>query len=173
MIPSMKRHTLVASLAAIALVFCAPSLVEAKRIVSDYTLRLHIYGTSWMHNQFGYHGVGRGNLFDGQGVPHGVEFTYDCEDHLMGSSGNEAYPAKWKKQDREIEVIFGEIGSRPDQFQACGFKVALKKYVFYSHDHDITTESPQEFMAKHQSQTPTVGAAGADDVPVSANAHPY
>jgi hypothetical protein len=172
MIPSMKRHTLVASLAAIALILCVPSLVEGKRLLSDYTLRLHIYGSNWMHNSMGYHGFGRANLFDEQGVPHGVEFTYDCDDHLMGSSGNEAYPARWKKPGREVEVIFGEIGAKSDQFQACDFKIALKTYVFYSHAHDITTETAQDFMANHKSQTPTVGAPTADDIPVSANPHP-
>jgi hypothetical protein len=156
------------------LFLCVPTLVEAKRNIADYALRVHIYGTNWNHNSWGYHAFGRANLFDEQGVPHGVEFTYDCADHLMGSSGNESYPAKWKKPGQSIEVVFGEIGSNPDSFQACEFKVAMKAYVFYSHDHGISTETPDEFLAKHQSQTPAVGPAIPQDVPVSANPHhPY
>jgi hypothetical protein len=167
----MNCHRFVATMAVLTLFLCVPTMVEAKRDLGDYTLRVHIYETSHSHNRWGYHAVGRANLFDEQGVPHGVEFTYDCQDHLMGSSGNEAYPAKWKKPDQSLEVVFGEIGSNPDSFQACEFKVAMKAYVFYSHDHEISTEKPEEFLAKHKSQTPTVGPAIAEDVPVSANPH--
>jgi len=49
-----------------------------------------------------------------------------------------------------------------------------KTYVFYSHEREISTESAQEFMARNKSQTPTIGAPSAADVPVSANSHnPY
>jgi hypothetical protein len=89
----------------------------------------------------------------------------------MGSSGNEAYPAKWKKPNQSIEVVFGEIGQKPDEFHACEVKVAMKAYVFYSHDHEVTTESAQDFMARRKGQTPTAGPANPDDVPVSANPH--
>jgi len=143
-------------------------------MISDYTLRLHIYGTNWNHNATGYHGFGRANLFDEQGVPHGVEFTYDCGDHLMASNANEAYPARWKKPDRELEVIFGEIGAKPDQFHDCDFKVAEKSFVFFRRQGEVATESAQDFMTNHKSQIPTVGAAAPGDVPVSANPHnPY
>ncbi len=170
----MSRHRLTTTMVVLMLFLCVPTLVEAKRNIADYALRVHIYGTNWNHNGWGYHAFGRANLFDEQGVPHGVEFTYDCADHLMGSSGNEAYPAKWKKPGQSIEVVFGEIGSNPDSFQACEFKVAMKNYVFYSAQHEVSTESAQEFMAKHKSQTPTTGAASPADVPVSANPHnPY
>ena len=71
-------------------------------------------------------------------------------------------------------MIFGEIGANPNSFQECEFKVAIKPYVFYSREHAISTETAQEFLAKHKSQTPTVGPATPADVPVSANPHnPY
>jgi hypothetical protein len=130
-------------------------------------LRIHIYDTHWNHNGWGYHAYGRANLFDEQGVPHGVEFTYDCGDHLMGSNGNEAYPARWKKQGLSVDVVFGEIGANPDSFHDCEFKVAEKKFVFYRNG----TESAQEFMAKHRDEAPATGPATQGDVPVSANQH--
>jgi hypothetical protein len=168
----MKDNRFVLTLAAVALL-CAPGVVMAKRSLSDYPLRLHIYQTNWNHNQWGYHAFGRANLFDEQGVPHGVEFTYDCGDHLMASNGNEAYPAKWKKPGQSTEVIFGEIGQKPDQFRACEFKLAVKSFVFYRHNGALDTESAQEFMAKHSNQAPPTGAAASTDVPVSANPHPH
>ncbi|HEY1766333.1 MAG TPA: hypothetical protein VGG26_01685 [Terracidiphilus sp.] len=157
----------------IVAVLCVPALLPAKRSLSDYPLRVHIYQTHWNHNGWGYHAFGRANVFDEHGVPHGAEFTYDCADHLMASSANEAYPAKWKKQDQSVEVIFGEIGQKPDQFHACEFKLALKPFVFYRHNGGLDTESAQEFTAKHANQAPQSGAATPADVPVSANPHSY
>jgi hypothetical protein len=167
------NHKRFALLLAVIAVVCAPAVLLAKRNLSDYPLRMHIYQTNWNHNGWGYHAYGRANLFDEQGVPHGVEYTYDCEDHLMASNSNEAYPAKWKKQGQSVEVIFGEIGQKPDQFHACEFKLALKSYVFYRHNGGLDTETAQEFMAKHSNQAPSVGAATSADVPVSANPHSY
>jgi hypothetical protein len=165
----MKLKSPVAALAALTVFLGAPSIVEAKRNIADYTLHLHIYSTNWSHNSFGYHGFGRANLFDEKSVPHGVEFTYDCEDHLMASDGNEAYPAKWKKPGQSMEVIFGEIGQKPDEFHACEFKVAEKPYVFYRNAQGLQTESAQEFLdyaAKHNNN-----GIPSTDVPVSATPH--
>ncbi len=161
----MKGNRFTTSLAVLAVLLCAPAIAGAKRNLADYTLRLHIFETSWNHNGFGYHGYGRANLFDEKGVPHGVEFTYDCDDHLMYSNGNEAYPAKWKKPDQSMEVIFGEIGQKPDQFHACDFKVAEKSFVFYRHNGRLDTESAQDYMAMHKNDAPSA------DVPVSGTPH--
>jgi len=115
---------------------------------------------------------GRANLFDEHGAPHGVEYTYDCSDHLMASNGNEGYPAKWKKSGQSIEVIFGEIGQKPDEFHACDFKLAMKPFVFYRHNGGLDTESAQDFVAKNSNEAPPTGAAASTDVPVSANPRP-
>jgi hypothetical protein len=168
----MKNKGPVLFLAVVA-VMCAPAVLVAKRMLSDYQMRIHIYQTNWNHNSYGYHAYGRANLFDEKGQPQGVEFTYDCQDHLMASNANEAYPAKWKKPGQSVEVIFGEIGQKPDEFHACEFKVAQKTFVFYRHNGGLDTESPQDFLAKHANQAPTSGSATATDVPVSANPHSY
>ncbi len=164
-----NRRALFLFLVTVLVLVCVPAILLAKRSLSDYPMRLHIYQTNWSHNGSGYHGYGRANLFDEQGAPHGVEYTYDCDDHLMASNGNEAYPAKWKKQGQSVEVIFGEIGQKPDQFHACDFKVALKSFVFFRHNGELDTGTPEELLAKHSNQTPSTGPAAATDVPVSAN----
>lgn len=169
--PRMKNNRFALVLAFLA-VLCAPTVLMAKRKLSDYPLRLHIYQTSWSHNAYGYHAFGRANLFDENGAPHGVEYTYDCADHLMASNGNEAYPAKWKKSGQSVEVIFGEIGQKPDDFHACDFKLAMKSFVFYRRNGGLDTESASDFMAKNSNQAPPTGAAAATDVPVSANPRP-
>lgn len=169
----MKNFRLAASLGTLAVLLCVPASVLAKKLLSDYPMRLHIYETHWNHNGWGYHAFGRANLFDEQGVPHGVEFTYDCGDHLMASSGSEAYPAKWKKQGLSVDVVFGEIGANPNSFHDCEFKVSQKQFVYYYDRGGMGTESAQEFLAKHPKQVPSVGPATQADVPVSANPHSF
>jgi hypothetical protein len=167
----MKASRFAVPLGALALLLCVPVSLLAKKTLSDYSMRIHIYQTHWNHNSWGFHAFGRANLFDEQGVPHGVEFTYDCVDHLMASSGNEAYPAKWKKQGQSVDVVFGEIGANPGSFHHCEFKVAEKQFVFYHNQGELGTESAQEFMSKDRNQAPTVGGATAASVPASANPH--
>lgn len=170
----MSASPLRRSLAVLAVLFCVPALLLAKTSLTEYNLRLHIYETHWNQDRFGIHAFGRANLFDQQGQPHGVEFTYNCDYHLMASSRNEAYPARWKKQDQSIDVVFGEIGASPGSYHNCEFKVSEKPFVFFRGGGELGTESPQEFLAKHPNQAPTTGAATPADVPDAANPHrPY
>lgn len=148
---------------------CIPLRLEAKRELADYPLRLRILGSNWNHNGYGYHAFGRANLFDDHGTPRAVEFTYDCADHLMASSGTESYPAKWKKPGQTLEVIFGQIGDKPNSFHSCEFKVAEKNFVFFRHNGEVGTESVQDFIANHNNQGAKVGTPAPDEVPVSAN----
>src|SRR5580658_4296817 len=165
----MRASTFSRLLGFLLVLLCVPVFMGAKKLISDYHMRMHIYETHWSHSRYGYHAYGRANLFDEQGMPHGVEFTYDCDDHLMGSNGNEAYPAKWKKQGQSVDVVFGEIGSNPNSIHDCEFKIAEKPFVYYRNRGELGTESAQEFMAKNQKETPTVGAATEADVPRAAN----
>lgn len=157
----------------LAVLLGVPLVILAKKSLSDYQMRLHIYETHWHHNASGFHAFGRANLFDEKGLPHGVEFTYDCGDHLMASSGNEAYPAMWKKPNQSIDVVFGEIGSNPSSLHDCEFKISEKPFVYYRSRGELGTASAQEFMANHQNQVPSVGAATLADVPRSANRPGY
>ena len=167
----MKRKCLVAVLVALSVFLGAPSVASAKRNLADYSLRIHIYGTNWHTDRWGYHAFGRANLFDDKGVPHGVEYTYDCSEHMMASDGNEAYPAKWKKPGQSVEVVFGEIGASPDSLHACEMKISEKSFVYYRHAGGVGTETAQEFMEHHKGQIPSVGASKPEDVPGSANSH--
>ena len=124
---------------AVSMILCAPMLMGESKSSADYPLRIRIYSKDAVNAYFyttvqEQKGEGRSNLFEGDDV-HGVDFNYSCSEKLPNSFGYETYPAKWKKPGQSIEVVFGEIGSNPDSFQACEFKVAMKSYVFYSHEH--------------------------------------
>jgi hypothetical protein len=165
----MRSPKFVIPLGVLAVLLFVPVSILAKKLLSDFNMRLHIYQTHWNQNRYGVHAFGRANLFDEKGIPHGVEFTYDCAYHLMASNANESYPAVWKKRGQSIDVAFGEIGSNPNSFHDCEFKIAEKPFVWYQNRGELGTESAQDFLAKRQKQTPTVGAATEADVPKSAN----
>lgn len=167
----MKNRRFVTAFAMFAVVLCVPGVVLAKYSLADYGMRIQILQTQWNHNGWGYHAFGRANLFDEHGTPVGVEFTYDCPYHLMASAKNEAYPAKWKKPNQSVEVVFGQIGAKPDSYHDCEFKIAPKQFVFVRRQNGLDTETAQEYQARDARLTPTTGPATSADVPVSANDH--
>lgn len=161
-----------ALLAVLAVFLCVPVLMGSKKNLADYTLRIHLYDSHWTRDRGGFHAYGRANLFDENGMPHAVDYLYDCEDHLMAQRGIEAYPAKWKKPAQTIDVLFGEIGQKPDEFHNCEFKVAQKSFAYFADRGGLNTESPQEFVTNHASQAPPHGPITPDDIPRSANPNP-
>jgi hypothetical protein len=72
-----------------------------------------------------------------------------------------------------MDVIFGEIGQKPDQFHRCEFKVAPKSFVYFRTRNGVDTETAKDFLANHLKEAPTHGIPSADDIPRSANPQPY
>ena len=122
---------------------------------ADYPLRIHVYGrnqTTFYHGRVEEEakGEGRANLFSDDGV-RGVDFTFDCDQKLRASMGPDAYPAKWKKPGQELVVLMPVFG-RSGQYFTCRFKTDVKDFVYFVHNHQLATESPdrfKEWMAKH------------------------
>lgn len=168
----MNDRRFSATLAVLAVFLCVPVLMGSKKNLADYTLRIHLYDSHWTRDRGGFHAYGRANLYDESGMPHAVDYLYDCDDHMMAEPGNEAYPARWKKPAQSIEVIYGEIGQRPDDFHTCEFKISEKSFVYFRANGGLNTESPQDFMTHHAAQAPPRGPLTPDDIPHSANPNP-
>ncbi len=123
---------------------------------ADYPLRLHIIGVSQMtfyHNRMTdeVRGDGRGNLFE-NGMARGVDFSYDCSDKIKPSFGFETYPAKWKKQGKELVVLFPVFGKTGAYF-TCTIKTDVKDYTYVRmRDGRIGSDTPERYkdwMQKH------------------------
>lgn len=125
---------------------------------ADYPLRVHIFQFNSHSHYYGptrtldvVDGEGRANLYE-NGEPHGFDFSYRCEERLRGSAGFETYPARWKKQQRTLEVLLPQFG-KPGSFDACEMKVEMKDTAYYRHNGSLDEESParfKEWMQKHQ-----------------------
>jgi len=132
------------------------------RNAADYPLRVHIFqynahshyyrtGSMGPSSLDEVDGEGRANLYE-NGAPRGFDFSYRCSDRLRGSPGYETFPARWKKQDREIEVLLPEFG-KPGEMESCGLKVLMKETAYYRHDgglDEVPIAKFKDWMDKHQ-----------------------
>jgi hypothetical protein len=133
----------------------------ARHNAADYPLRVHINQFNSYSHYWGYgntqnldvvDGEGRANLFE-NGEPRGFDFKYRCGERLRGSAGHETYPARWKKQDKVLEILLPQFG-KPGAYDACDLEVIMKENTVYVRTNGVLHEEPaakyKEWMVKHQ-----------------------
>ena len=124
---------------------------------ADYPLRVHVFQFN-SHSHY-YHqaldvvdGEGRANLYE-NGQPRGFDFSYRCSDRLRTSAGYETYLARWKKQDRTLEILLPQFG-KPGAMDGCELKVEMKESMAYYKHNGLLNEEPaavfKQWMDKHQ-----------------------
>jgi hypothetical protein len=124
---------------------------------ADYPLRLHIFGRS--QTSFYYsrarsldetQGEGRANLYE-NGEARGIDFNYRCDYKVRASFGYETYPARWKKQGKQLVVlmpVFGQAG----KFFTCDFNADVKDFAYASGKEGLRSEPVAQFklwMQRH------------------------
>jgi hypothetical protein len=158
------RRVLFLTLSGFAVCALLSTAVLAARNLAEYPLRVHIYrfnSYSHYYRGGGYGGItsldvvdgeGRANLFE-NGEPRGFDFQYRCGERLRGNPGFETYPAKWKKQGKELEVLLPQFG-KPDSYDSCDLVVLMKSDTVYRSSNGLLREEPaakyKEWMVKHQ-----------------------
>ncbi|MGB7266013.1 MAG: hypothetical protein WBC92_10910 [Terracidiphilus sp.] len=130
---------------------------------AGYPLRVHIFqfnGYSHYYRPGGgvsssldeVDGEGRANLYE-NGQPRGFDFSYACSERLMVSPGFETYLARWKKANREVEILLPVMGGKPGEMNSCDLKVMMKDTV-YVRNNGLVGEAPaakfKDWMDKHQ-----------------------
>ena len=97
------------------------------RILERNVARTRIAARSW----------GRADIYDGQSVQ-GFDYQTDCNILVMTSRGDERFSARWKKQDKELEMLVTRIGaSKPEK---CVVKANLQPFVYEFESGAIATE---------------------------------
>lgn len=146
---------------------------------ADYPLRLHIFGRS--QTSFYYsrarsldetQGDGRANLYE-NGEARGLDFNYRCDYKVRSSFGYETYPARWKKQGRQLVVllpVFGQAG----KFFTCDFNTDMKDFAYANGKEGLRSEPVAQFKLwmqrhdydpEHGKDVPVRG--GADQGPMA------
>lgn len=133
----------------ISVLICLPLCADSKN-PADYRLRLHILtstGTTFYWNRAVEQakGDGRATLFEG-GEPRGVDFSFDCAQKIKPSFGFETYPARWKKKNEELLVLFPVFG-RSHAYFTCVLKTQLKDYVYYVRNGQLDSQTAAQFKA--------------------------
>lgn len=134
----------------VCLLFSAAALNAESKNPADYPLRIHIFGHSQTTFYYGRSldeskGEGRANLFE-NGEARGIDYSFDCSEKLKASFGYETYPAKWKKQNQELTVLFPVFG-RSNAYFTCNLKTQVKDYAYVTHNGRMTSEPTAEFKA--------------------------
>jgi hypothetical protein len=89
----------------------------------DYPLKLHFLDGEAGVSGFSSVGVGSGNLLGEHSV--GFDYTYKCDQGFEQTPDPEAfYQGKWKKQDKEIEILTKEPFS--DKTHKCKLDVGMR-----------------------------------------------
>ena len=97
-------------------------------------------------------GMGAADLFE-NGQPQGFQFSYSCIGGMKPSSGYGAYPARWKKQGKTLEILLPETG-KPWNLLACELHAQLRPTLaFYWRNGVLAEESAavlKAWMVKHK-----------------------
>ncbi|MGO4211776.1 hypothetical protein AB4Y89_21220 [Terriglobus sp. 2YAB30_2] len=161
--------------------FASISVLAESKNPADYPLRVHVYPHQKVHFYNGTteeesKGEGIANLYE-NGMPHGVEFTFDCSQNVKGNSGFETYPAKWKKPNQEL-VVLVPVFAKTNAYFTCNFKTSVKDEV-YALNKGKLIKVPgvqyKDWMTKHNYDpehglnTPTNIQQGKEDSGAPAN----
>ena len=146
-----------------ALLMLVSPLLAAKYKPADFPLRVHVIYRNGARHYHGYggsassldqvDGLGQGNLFE-NGQPRGFDFNYECNQPIIPQTAFETFPARWKKQDRELEIVMPVMGGNPGDVNSCELKVNMKPdSVYIGRNGAIIEESSvtfKDWMAKHE-----------------------
>jgi len=131
---------------------------------ADYPLRVHILkNSSRSRHARESKSFGEGDYLDGEGgadlfengQPVGFEFSYACIDPLRASGAYAAYPARWKKRDKTLEILIPQPG-KPWNMDTCELQTHMRPGLAYSwndQDEAVVEESAAVFrawMVKHK-----------------------
>jgi hypothetical protein len=101
-----------------------------------YPLRVRILGRNSSRGAYGMRVWGRADLVAPQAQ--GFDYESDCSVLFMVTHGNEFYGARWKKQDKELEMLVSRMGT--GKSYKCSVKADLKPFVYEYEDGKIVTK---------------------------------
>ena len=148
-----------------ACLLLASPIFAGKFKPADFPLRVHIVARNGVRHYYRMgssapsssldqvDGLGEANLFE-NGQPRGFEFNYSCAQPITPQTAYETFLARWKKQDRVLEILMPVMGGKADDMNSCELKVSMKQDTAYIRRNGEISEEPaaqfKEWMAKHQ-----------------------
>ncbi len=149
---------------AVLFLLLSGSLYAADKNPADYPLKVTVFtrnGVTHYHNGYPdfYRGSGKANLHDGEHIQ-AFDYTYECSDNFLVTSGGEYLPAKWKKNGESLQLLLKEIGK--EKYHECEMKISLLDAVYRRAPNGSLQAVPMEKFLKLQSQDTNVDSNVAD-----------
>ncbi len=145
-----------------ACLFFSTSAFAGKVNAANYPLRVHIVDRNGIRH---YHGMGGGftslnevdgmgqaNLFE-NGQPLGFDFNYNCSQPITHQSAFGTFMARWRKQGREIEILYPVMGGKPGDMNSCDLHVTMKQdtvYILRGGLAEMPAAQYKQWMVAHQ-----------------------
>jgi hypothetical protein len=92
----------------------------------NYPLRVRLLTRNTSHGPYGYRTWGRADLFSPQ--EQAFDFETTCDEVIMVTRGDERYSARWKKQDKELEMLVSKMGT--GKADKCTVKADMHQFVY-------------------------------------------
>lgn len=97
-------------------------------------------------------GRGVADLFE-NGDPQGFTFSYSCVDGVKASGGYGSFPARWKKQQKVLEVLIPETG-KPQNLETCALRTEMRPGLAFCWKNGAVAEESaailKQWMVKHK-----------------------
>jgi hypothetical protein len=148
--------------AALFLFFATTSLWAKSRTMDDYPLRVTVFDVNWDQGFRGsWVGTGHANLISPSGDMNGFEFSATCMRRFMTSTGDKAYPARWKKERSSLALWTTEVGNE-NKHDECEVKVSLSDFVYRYRNGQLETITQAQLQAIRQQKEAAKQAQVAD-----------
>jgi hypothetical protein len=154
----------------------SPALALFAKDISDYPLRVEILMNHYdryrpypyrQPNYFMYRVNGQGNVMDGSTV-HAFDFKY-VNDHVVRfTAPNQTYPARWKKPQRELEVLAPDVGHE-GKYMTCDMDTTVHAGVYVGRGGGITEISQDDYQARQAHPETTAASQGQEEPATTSN----
>lgn len=91
-----------------------------------YPLKVRILTRNTSRGAYGMRMWGQADLYGQQ--EQGIDYESTCSEVLMVTHGDERYSARWKKQDKELEILVSRIGT--GKSDKCSLKVDPQQFLY-------------------------------------------
>ena len=147
----------------------SPGLALSAKDLSDFPLKVEILMNHWDRYRprpvrdpyyFLYKVNGLGNVMDGSTV-HAFDFKYENYRVIRFTAPNQTYPAKWKKPQRELEVVAPDVGHE-GKYITVDMDTTVREGVYVGRGSGIREVSQADYLALKSQPEPAAASPGQE-----------
>jgi hypothetical protein len=165
----MKRRRTLRSVKRTVIIFVfllSPTLAFSAKDPNAYPLKVEILVNHWDRYRprpvrdpyfWIYRVNGQGNVMNGSAVQ-AFDFKYENDRVIRATSPDQTYLARWKKPQRQLEVLAPEIGHE-GKYMSCTMDTTVREGVYVGRGSRINEISQDEYKARKSQPEPPATAS--------------